>query len=184
MPVILWTIVAVILVLLAVFVAAHQSRSVMPALVMPPGESLPTTRMQRVTLWALLLGLPLILAAGGVVAWFGPTAFDEDAAVRLPVTGLLIVGMLVLAAPALLAGMWAARDDVLDERDRAILARAPAGQSAAMLIVLAVWIIALTESYRGQPGIPDVFLYLIFWSCIEVSLLASNVGTLIGYRRA
>jgi hypothetical protein len=184
MPVILWTILAAVLVLLAVFVAAHNSRSVLPALVLPPGESLPTTRLQRSAFWALLLGIPLIVTAGGIVAWFGPTAFDEDDSVRLSVTGLLIVGLFVLAAPTLLAGIWANRGDELDERDRAILARAPAGQAAAILIVLAVWIIGLQESYRGQPGIPQVFLYLIFWSCVEVSLLASNVGILIGYRRA
>jgi hypothetical protein len=184
MPIVLWTILAVVLVLLAVFVAARNSRSILPTLVMPPGESRPTTRMQRVALWALLLGLPLIVAAGGVVAWFGPTEYWENDVVRLPVTVLLIVGMLVLAAPTLLAGVWATQDRMLDERDRAIVARAPAGQAAAMLIVLAVWVFALQESYRDQPGIPGVFLYLIFWSCLEVSLVASNVGILIGYRRA
>ena len=99
-------------------------------------------------------------------------------------TGLLLASMVVLVAPTLLVGTWAGREDGrLDERDRAILARAPAGQAAAMLVVLAVWMIALTESFRGEPGIPGVFLNLIFWSCLLVSLLASNVGILIGYRR-
>jgi hypothetical protein len=184
MPAILWTIVAIVLVLLAVYAVARHSRSVLPAPGMPPGESPPATRMQRLASWSLLLGLPLVATAGGVVAWFGAEVFYDDDAVRLPVTGLLLAGMAVLAAPTLLAGMWIGRDDLLDERDRAILARAPAGQALAMLIVLAVWTIALQESYRGQPGIPHVFLYLILWSCIEVSLLASNVGILIGYRRA
>jgi hypothetical protein len=184
MAVILWTSMAVVLVLIAIVAIARHSRSVLPALVMPPGESLPATRMQRLASWALLLGLPLVAAAGGIVAWSGPDVFYDDDAVRLPVTGLLLAGMAVLAAPTMLAGAWVGREDLLDERDRAILARAPAGQAAAMLIVLAVWVIALQESYRGQPGIPHVFLYLIFWSCIEVSLLASNVGILIGYRRA
>jgi hypothetical protein len=183
--VILWTILAVSLVLLAVFLVARRSRSVLPALDLPPGESLPTTRMQRLALWAVALGLPLVATAGGIVAWFGPTVYYDDDSVRLPVTFLLIAGMMVLAAPTLLAGAWVGKGDgVLDERDRAILGRAPAGQAAAILIVLAVWIIGLQESYRGQPGIPRVFLYLIFWSCVEVSLLASNIGILIGYRRA
>jgi hypothetical protein len=182
--VILWTILAVSLVLLAVFLVARRSRSVLPALDLPPGESLPTTRMQRLAFRALALGLPLVATAGGIVAWFGPTVYYDDDSVRLPVTFLLIAGMMVLAAPTLLAGAWVGRDGVLDERDRAILSRAPAGQAAAILIVLAVWIIGLQESYRGQPGIPRVFLYLIFWSCVEVSLLASNIGILIGYRRA
>jgi hypothetical protein len=119
-----------------------------------------------------------------LVASFGPTAYSDDDAVRLSVTGLLLASVLALAAPTLLARVWATRDDdKLDERDRAILARAPAGQAGAMLVLLAVWIIALTETYRGEPGIPTVFLNLIFWSCLLVSLLASNVGILLGYRR-
>lgn len=184
MSVILWGVLALGLAFIAVQVAARHSRSIAPPLVLPPGETLPTAPMQRLVRWSLLLGLPLVAAAGVVVAWFGPTVYDDDDAIRLLVTGLLLASLLVLAAPALLVGVWSSRDEgKLDERDRAILARAPAGQAAAMLVVLAVWVIALTESFRGEPGIPDVFLYLIFWSCLLVSLLASNVGILLGYRR-
>jgi ABC-type uncharacterized transport system permease subunit len=183
MSVILWGVLALGLASIAVLVAARHSRSIAPPLVLPPGETLPTAPMQRLVRWSLLLGLPLAAAAGVVVAWFGPIVYDDDA-IRLLVTGLLLASLVVLAAPTLLVGVWSSRgDEKLDERDRAILARAPAGQAAAMLVVLAVWVIALTESFRGEPGIPDVFLNLIFWSCLLVSQLASNVGILIGYRR-
>jgi hypothetical protein len=43
--------------------------------------------------------------------------------------------------------------------------------------------IALTETFRGEPGIPAVFVNLIFWSCLLVGLLASSLGILLGYRR-
>jgi len=184
MSVILWSVLALGLVFVAVVAAAYLGRSVAPPLVMPAGETLPTSPFQRLVRWSLALGLLPMAAAVGLVAWFGPIDYSEDDAVRLAVTLLLLGSLVVLAAPTLLAGVWATRDEgKLDERDRAILARAPAGQAAAMLVVLAVWVIALQESYRGGPGIPTVFLNLIFWSCLLVSLLASNAGILIGYRR-
>ena len=184
MSLILWTVLALGLVFVVVLVAARHSRSLVPPLVLPPGETLPTAPMQRLVRWSLVLALPPMVAAGAVIAWFGPAVFSDDDAVRLSVTGLLLVSLLVLAAPSMLASVWSSRgDEKLDERDRAILARAPAGQAAAMLVVLVVWVIALQESFRGEPGIPGVFLNLIFWSCLLVSLVAANAGILIGYRR-
>ncbi len=185
MHVILWTVFALGLVFIAVLAAARYSRTIAPPLVMPPGESFPTTPMQRRVQWALVLGLPPMLAAGALVVWIGPTVYDADDAVRLLVTGLMVASLLVLAAPGLLVGVWSSRaGERLDERDRAILARAPAGQAAAIVVLLAVWTIALTESFRGEPGIPGVYLNLIFWSCLLVGQLASCVSILIGYRRA
>ncbi len=184
MSVIFWSILALALVPAAAAVATFHSRSIAPPLVMPPGEAFPTTSLQRLARWSLALGLVPMALAGALVAWFGPTAYSDDDAVRLSVTGLVLASVLALAAPTLLAGVWARRDDdKLDERDRAILARAPAGQAAAMLVLLAIWMIALTETFRGEPGIPAVFLNLIFWSCLLVGLLGSNVGILLSYRR-
>jgi hypothetical protein len=185
MPVILWTIIALALVAGAIAIAANQTRSIVPPLDLPPGETLPATPVQRLVRWALLVGLILMTAAGVVIAAVGPIQYFDDDTVRLAVTALLIASLFVLAAPSLVAGIWAARGaGVLDERDRAILARAPAGQAGAILVVLAVWMIALQETYRGEAGIPHVYLYLVFWSCLLVSLVASNVGILLGYRRS
>jgi hypothetical protein len=185
MGAILWIVVALGLVALVVVAAGYRTRSVLPPLVLPEGERLQATSLQRLARWSLALSLvPLILAAG-MVAAAGPADYADDDTTRLVVTGLLLAAMVVLAAPTMLAGTWAAGDDRrLDERDRAILARAPAGQAAAMLAVLAVWVIALQETYRGAPGIPVTCLYLMFWSCLLVSLVASNAGILLGYRRS
>jgi hypothetical protein len=182
---IFWSILALGLASIVLLAVARQSRSVLPPLVLAPGETLPTAPIQRAARWSLVVSLPLMLIAGGVIASEGPTVYQDDDTIRLLVTGLLIASLFTLAAPMLVAGIWSSRgDDKLDERDRAILSRAPAGQAGAMLVVLAVWTIALQESFRGQPGIPHEFLYLIFWSCALVSLLASNVGILMGYMRA
>ncbi len=185
MSVIFWSILALALVPAAAAVATLHSRSIAPPLVMPPGETFPTTSLQRLARWSLALGLVPMAVAGALVASFGPTAYSDDDVVRLAVTGLVLASVLALAAPTLLGGVWARRDDdTLDERDRAILARAPAGQAAAVLVLLAIWMIALTETFRGEPGIPPAFLSLVFWSCLLVGLLASNVSILLSYRRA
>ena len=183
MSVIFWSILALALVPAAAALATIHSRSIAPPLVMPPGETFPTTSLQRLVRRSLALGLVPLVVAGALVAWFGPTAYSNDDAVRLWATGLLLASVLALAAPTVLAGVWARRDDDrLDERDRAILARAPAGQAAAMLVLLAIWTIALTETFPGEAGVPAVFVNLIFWSCLLVGLLASSVGMLLSYR--
>jgi hypothetical protein len=185
MFVILWIVIAVALVVLIVAAAAYQSRAIAPPLVLPPGETLPPTRLERLARWSLAIGLFLVAAAGVVIAAVGPIRYFDDDTARLAVTGLLVASLFVLAAPSARAGVGTIRgDENLDERDRAILARAPAGQAGAMLVVLAVWVIALQETYRDAAGIPDVYLYLIFWSCLLVSLVASNAGILLGYRRS
>jgi hypothetical protein len=97
---------------------------------------------------------------------------------------------LVLAAVAVAGGadIWVKQKarvgKLLDERDEAILARAPRAQSVAVLLTLAVWVIGLTEQFRGAGGVPVFYLYLLFWSCLLVNLLALPVGILAGYRRS
>jgi hypothetical protein len=184
MPVIIWSVLALILVALAVVAAARLGRGIAPPIVLPPGEAMPTAPLQRLARRALVAGLVVGAAAAGVVGWYGPETYQDDDPVRLAVTGLLLASLFVLAAPTFIGGGWAMRDDArLDERDRAVLARAPAGQAAAMLVLLAVWNIALHEVYRGAPGVPAAFLDLIMWSALLVSLAAANAGILLGYRQ-
>jgi hypothetical protein len=77
------------------------------------------------------------------------------------------------------------RDDgTLDERDRTILASAPAGQAPAMMVTMAAWMIFLIETFHASHFIPSVFLYLIFWSLLMVSILALLAGVVISYRRS
>ncbi|MHC5210920.1 MAG: hypothetical protein ACYTG2_09405 [Planctomycetota bacterium] len=185
MSVILWSALAIGLTFVAVLVAAYHARSIAPPLEMPLGETMPTAPLQRLVRWSLVLGPLPLLAAAGVVWWFGPAAYDQDVTARLSVTGLLLLSMCTLVTPHLFAGIWCTRDSgKMDERDRSILSRAPAGQAAAMMVLLAVWMVALQESFRGEPGIPGVFLHLMFWSCLLVGLMGSHVGMLIAYRRS
>jgi len=105
--------------------------------------------------------------------------------VRLTATGLPLAGLGVFTVYLLRIGRWMAQDGgALQERDRAILASAPAGQAPAMIITLAAWPVGLIEAYHGAHLVPSVFLYLIFWSCLMVSVLTLLAGVVVGYRRS
>ena len=79
--------------------------------------------------------------------------------------------------------MWMIRDDTLDERDRAIIAAAPAGQAPAMMVALAAWLIYLVETFHTTHLVPSAYLYAMFWTVLLTSVLAALLGVLVGYRR-
>lgn len=180
-----YAILALVAALAVVYVAARRSRRLMPAMELPPGETMPFTPVQRLAYPTLLVGTALTLIAFGLVWYFGPLVFWDDDGVRLGVTMVLVAALAVFAQFALRVSAWAGRsDEKLDERDRSILAASSAGQAGAMLVTIVAWSIGLVENYREVGQIPNVFLYLIFWSCLLVSQIASVVGILIGYRRS
>jgi hypothetical protein len=135
-------------------------------------------------LLAIVLGLIFSAAAAALVLSFGPKTYYEEDGVRLTVTALLLAAITVLAFFSVRVRSWVAREDAaLDERDRAIFGRAPAAQSVAMLVTLAVWIVGLQETFLSTRLVPMVYLYLVFWSCLLVNLLGLPIGVLLGYRR-
>jgi hypothetical protein len=181
-----WLVIALGLSAAVVFFAAARTRRILPPVELPPGEKLPSTPLQRLTRWCFVLILIASAVAFGIVWHHGVQVWWDDDPVRLTVTGVLLVGLGVFAVYFLLVGVWAAQESgKLDERDRAILARAPAGVGGAMMVVMAVWMIALTEGFRPAGGqMPTYFLYLIFWSCVMVNAMAHIGGVLIAYRRS
>lgn len=184
MSLLLWTVAALAAGLLITVIVLRRTVAGRPPLRLPAGETLPSTPLQRMAGWSLSAGLLVALAAAAVVLLAGPDAFDRDDRVRLTVTGLLVAAVGVLGFFAIRVRGWVAREDaVLDERDRAIFGRAPQAQAAAMLVTLAVWVVALQETFTGTRLVPVVYLHLVFWSCLVVSLLALPVGVLLGYRR-
>ena len=185
MGIVLWLVVALGAAFALVYVAALQARRLRPALVPPPGEKFPRTELQRLAGWSLLAASAFAAMAAAVVVTYGPQVFYENDRVRLTVTGLILCALAVFAFVNARAGLWMKKDDGhLDERDRAILAGASSGQAAAMLVTLAAWGVALTETYHAAGHVPMVFLFLIFWSCLLMSLLAWLGGVVIGYRRS
>jgi hypothetical protein len=182
---ILWSLLAITVAFAFVVVAVNRARRRLPPLELPPGETLPTTPLQRLAAGSLAGVLFLSIAAAAVVAWNGvEVAWDNDA-VRLTATGLVLAATAVYAVYGSRVAFLATRKDgALDERDRAILAAAPAGQAPAMLVTLAVWMIVLIERYHQTHLVPSAYLYLLFWSTFLVSILALLTGVVVGYRRA
>ena len=140
--------------------------------------------LQKRALISLILGLVwtfilvvLFITRGGV------ETFSTDATTRI-LLSLLYVGLL---ATALVAVPWKARNgrgmDV-DERDLAILKRAPQVQLIAVMLTLAGWVIGLTETYWEQGSIPIMWPYIMMMTTLLVSTLAQSLGVLIGYRRS
>ncbi|MFC1777956.1 hypothetical protein ACFL3I_11560 [Pseudomonadota bacterium] len=52
-----------------------------------------------------------------------------------------------------------------------------------MMVIVAVWMVALTEAFHQTGFIPSYFLYLIFWSAVMTNVIASIAGILLAYRR-
>ena len=104
---------------------------------------------------------------------------------RIPVTLLLLAALVVFAGFGMRAAAWARQPDgPLDERDLAILEKAPALEGLPMILTLVLWVVGLQQTYWDQGAVPLVYLYLIFWSVLLVKALALPVGVLVGYRRS
>lgn len=179
---ILWVILAIAVGLAAFTVVTWLRRPKLPPL--EPGTELPATPLQRLAWWGLLLGILPGVAAGGMVIGYGAQRIYDDDGLRTVFTLLLLAIVAVVLVVTVRLKTWAARADrALDERDRDILARAPALQPAAMLVTLAAWMVGLIERFHAAGAVPLFYLYLIFWSVWAVSLLAFPLGILVGYRR-
>lgn len=181
MSIVLWGVLALGGGFLALWIAARQARPTGPPL--PPGTDFPATSLQRVARWTVGLGTLFGVAAAALVVAKGAQAtFDSDA-LRITFT-LLLVGVLgVVGAPTI----WLRRqvgqaDGALDERDKAILGRAPAMQAMGMMVTLAIWTVGLSQRFHDAGAVPVFYLYLVFWSCVVVNLLGLPVGVLAGYR--
>ena len=77
-----------------------------------------------------------------------------------------------------------AGDGRFDERDGLIMARSCAGVGGAMMVVMAAWMIGLTEAHIETRLVPTYYLYLVFWSLVLTNVIASLAGILLAYRRS
>ena len=141
--------------------------------------------LQKRALISLILGLVwTVLLVVLFVMRGGVETYASDPTTRI-LLSLLFVGLLL--AMGFIGAPWKARSgrgvDV-DERDLAIMKRAPQVQLLAVMLTLAGWVIGLTEYYWEQGSIPIMWPYIMAFSTILVSTLAQALGVLIGYRRS
>jgi MFS family permease len=142
------------------------------------------TPQEKRAWYGLAIGIAWTLSMVAVFVMRGVTAFDEDVGMRVIVYILFAAGILAYVAMMYITGWRMSRDGVIqDERDKLILRRVPVYQMFAVLFTLAIWMVALTETYDEEGQIPIVFPYLIFESAIVVNIVFASAGTLIAYWR-
>jgi len=128
-------------------------RAMSPVPPLPPDVELATTYLQRSSRWYLGVGVPLSAVAAGIILFYGPETVYDDDNIRLLFTLLLLVILMVLA--------W----------------------STVWVEVRAERVPGLVEHFHSAGAVPLFYMYLIFWSCLIVNLMALPIGILIGYRR-
>jgi hypothetical protein len=182
---ILWIIIAMAIAGVWSLIAVRRTQRIVAPNPAAIGEPVPSTPMQRVAWQGLVPTLLCIAVAAVIVAQRGVVDVWNNDAVRATVTLFLIVALGGYTYFLARLRAWLIKDNnTLDERDRAILAAAPAGQAPAMMVVLAAWMIYLTETFHDAHLVPSAYLYAMFWSVLLTSIVASLLGVLIGYRRS
>ncbi len=148
-----------------------------------PGMSgLPTSPLEKLG-W---VGIAVTLTVGAgltlIVFTQGASFFEDNGAAR-GVFWLLLMGAI---------GVWSAAwriikrrsgGAVVDERDRAILARSLSVESIVVLLSLVTWTVALTETFGDEGAVPLAYLQLIFWSTLIIGAFGRSLGIVLGYRR-
>jgi hypothetical protein len=143
------------------------------------------TPQQRRAWYGLAIGIVWTLSMVALFVVRGATTFYEDTGMRLTAYAVFYGGILAYGAMMYITGRKMARDGVIqDERDRLILRWVPIYQMLAVILTLAAWSVALTETYWDEGQIPIVFPYLIFYSAVVVNIVFASAGTLIAYWRA
>jgi len=179
-----WIVVGLLIVSIVVYLSSLRTRRRLPVIELPEGESLPITPLQRYSGLTLITVATFSAIAAAIVIYHGPQVWWDNDSVRLTVTFLLLAGLVAyLIFIITISAMEKRGDGSFDERDSSILASSYAGVGGAMMTVIAIWMVALTETFHDTGLVPTYFLYLIFWSCVMTNVIASIAGILLAYRR-
>ena len=137
--------------------------------------------LQKRAWWGLGTGVAFAIAFVLVfVLKGGIETFDEDQNFRIIIDILWIGGLL---ANLIIVNLALRKKEMVDERDRLIVDRAPRIQWLAVVFTMVAWTIALPEIYHQTGLVPSVFLYIIFMSVLIASALGQSLGIIIGYWR-
>lgn len=166
----------------AALIVAAVGRSLWRA--RPQGEmrGLPAAPLERLGWTGLIVTTAVGVGLVTLVATEGAAFIEQNGAARGVFWILLLVGM------GAWFGAWraikrAGGDVVVDERDRAILARSLSVESMIVLLSVITWTIALTEVYRDEGAVPLEYLQLIFWSTFIGGAFGRSLGIVLGYHR-
>ena len=141
----------------------------------------PMPPMQKSALAGLVLGMAMFGAISWLVSTRGAMTYWEDDGLRLVVLGLFLIGLIGTALVTNLPVLRARSKAGLDERDQAVIARAPTAQATLVVLSLAAWMIVLAERFHDEGAVPMVYLYLIFGTAVLVMMIGQSLGILLGY---
>jgi len=143
---------------------------------------LPMTPLERLGWTGVGVAGLLVAGIGILVATFGVAGFHDVPAARLAFWLMLMAGIGIWAGSwMLLRRRYGAT--VVDERDRAILARSFQVESMVVLVSLVAWTVALTETFWETQCVPLAWVQLLFWTTFVGGALGRSVGIVLGYRR-
>ena len=145
-------------------------------------RGLPTTPLERLGWLGLAIAGALGIGLGALVAVYGATGFQEESTPRGIFWVLMVVGIGVWTS------FWYAIDRrqggaVVDERDRAILARSLSVEAMFVLLSLVAWTVTLTEIFWDEGAVPIAYLQLLFWTTLIGGAFGRSLGIILGYRR-
>jgi hypothetical protein len=144
----------------------------------PEMGGLPATPLERLGWVGLGITSVIGLGLATLVAFRGASGFQEDATFSI----LMLVGIGVWAA-ASYATKRRTGAVIVDERDRAILARSLSVESVTVMMSLVAWTVVLTLVYSGDGAVPVEYLQLIFWSTFVGGAFGRSLGIVSGYHR-
>jgi len=148
------------------------------------GEALDTTPLQRVARASLISTCAFAGPGLGVLLVGGIDQWDARAGQRVLVSVLSLMGVIAATTPILFTRRAAYLGRlVLDERDLAVLQRAPEAQSWVLMVAMTAWTIGLTEQFLRDGAVPLPWLHVAFLTMIVLWALALPLGIVLGYRR-
>ncbi len=142
----------------------------------------PMPKLQKRALLSTAVGLITLGALSAILTTYGAAEYWDNDDLRLTVVGIFIAGMALHVGllTAMVSPLWS-EESQFDERDRQVLAQAPAVQTGLVLLTLAAWNTSLVTRFHDQGAVPTVYLYLIFGTVVLVSLIGHSVGIVVGY---
>lgn len=174
-----WVTVATIGLVIMLFALGRIAQNLRPD---PELRGLPITPLERLGWIGLATSAGVTVGIAVLVAVFGVDGFHEQPVARLTFWVLLMVGVAVWA----LAWRIVKRRSggiVVDERDRAVLARSFSVESMVVLLSLVAWTVSLTEVFWDEGSVPIAWLQLLFWTTFVGGAMGRSLGIILGYRR-
>ena len=173
-----WVMLAIVGSGLMITAVGRLVRSVRPQ---PEMGGLPTTPLERLGWIGLAITGLVGLGLAALVLLVGVNDLQDGPMSR----GISILMLAGLSAWLIAWTVTKRRSGgpVLDERDRAILARSLSVESMIVLLSLVAWTVVLTEVYWDEGVAPVGYFQLIFWSTFVGGAFGRSLGIVMGYRR-